>query len=83
MIKLTSKFMTSQPGLQTIATHVLPNISQSKDNQTMKFGQLIEYNKRNIFLQKLCRKWGKETSLRPLFLKKKNLIFGESKWSAA
>ena len=55
-IMLTSKFMTSQPGLQTIAIHILPNISQSKGNQTMKFGQLIEYNKRNIFLQKLCRK---------------------------
>ena len=25
--------------------HVLPNISGSKDNQTMKAGQLIEYNK--------------------------------------
>ena len=48
--------MTSQPGLQTIAIHILPNISQSKDNKTMKFGQLIEYNKRNIFLQKLCGK---------------------------
>ena len=65
--------MTSQPGLQTIAIHILPNISQSKDNQTMKFGQLIEYN-RNIFLQKLCRKWGSETSSRPLyFLKKRNM----------
>ena len=32
--------------------HILPNISQSKGNQTMKIGQLIEYNKRNIFLQK-------------------------------
>ena len=41
--------MTSQPGLQKIAIHILPNISQSKGNQTMKFGQLIEYNKRNIF----------------------------------
>ena len=48
--------MTSQPGLQTIATHTLPNISQSKGNQTVKFGQLIEYIKRNIFLQKLCGK---------------------------
>ena len=48
--------MTSQPGLQTIAIHILPNISQSKGNQTMKLGQLIEYSKRNIFLQKLCRK---------------------------
>ena len=40
--------MTSQPGLQTIAIHILPNISQSKGNQTMKFGQSIEYNKRNF-----------------------------------
>ena len=55
-ISLTSKSMTSQPGLQTIAIHILPNISQSKGNQTMKFGQFIEYNKRNIFLQKLCGK---------------------------
>ena len=49
--------MTSQPGLQTIDIHVLPNISQSKGNQAMKFGQLIEYNKRNIFFQKLYEKW--------------------------
>ena len=42
--------MASQPGLQTISIHILPNISQSKGNQTMKFGQLIEYNKRNNFL---------------------------------
>ena len=27
----------------------LPNISRSKDNQTMKFGQLIEPNKRIFF----------------------------------
>ena len=45
--------MTSQPGLQTIAIHILPNISQSKGNQTMKFGQLKEYNKRKIFIQKV------------------------------
>ena len=48
--------MTSQPGLQTVVIQILPNISQSKGNRTMKFGQLIEYNKRNIFLQKLCEK---------------------------
>ena len=40
--------MTSQPGLQTIAIHILPNISQPKGNQTMKFGQLIKYNKIKI-----------------------------------
>ena len=40
----------------------------------MKFGQLIEYNKKNIFLQKLRRKWGTETSSRLLhFLKKINM----------
>ena len=37
--------MTSQPGLQTIAILLMSNISQSKGKQTMKFGQLIEYNK--------------------------------------
>ena len=42
--------MISQPGLQTITIHILCNISRSKGNQ-MKLGQLIEYNKRNIFLQ--------------------------------
>ena len=47
--------MRSQPGLQTIAIQILQNISQSKGNQKLKFGQLIKYNKRNIFLQKLCR----------------------------
>ena len=46
--------MTSQLDLQTIPIHILSNISQSKGNQTMKFGHLIEHNKMNIFLQKLC-----------------------------
>ena len=41
--------MTSQPGLQKIAIQIFPNISQNKGNQTMKLGQLIEYNKRNVF----------------------------------
>ena len=36
--------------------------------KTMKLGQLIDYNKRNIFLQKLCRKRGKRTSSRHLFI---------------
>ena len=58
--------MTSQPGLQTIAIHILLNISQSKGNQAMKFDQLIEYNKGNILLQKVWRKWAKETTSIPL-----------------
>ena len=43
--------MTSQPGLQTIAIHILPNISQSKDNQTMKFGKSIEYIREIFFFK--------------------------------
>ena len=54
-IRLISKFMTSQPGQQTIAIHILPNISQIKGNQTMKLSQLKKYNKRKIFREKLCR----------------------------
>ena len=42
--------MTSQPRKQTIAIQILPKISKSKDNQVIKFGQLIEYNIRIIFL---------------------------------
>ena len=37
-IRLTSKFMTSQPAQQTITIHILSNISWSKGNQTMKLG---------------------------------------------
>ena len=57
--------MMSQPGEQTILIHILPNISRSKDNQTMKFGQLIDYNMRIIFIEKWYKKCGGETSPRP------------------
>ena len=43
-IRLISKFMTSSAGKQMITIHILPDISRSKDNQTMKCGQLIPYN---------------------------------------
>ena len=48
--RLILKLKTSQPGQQTIAIYILLNISQFKIIQTMKFGQAIEYNKRNILL---------------------------------
>ena len=57
--RFISKFMTSQPGQQTIIIHILPNISQSKGNQATKFGQVIGDNKRNNFLQTSCKKWAK------------------------
>ena len=62
-IRLTSKFMMSQPEKQTIGTHILPNTLRSKGNQS----QLIEYNMRNIFLGTLYRKCGGETIPRPFF----------------
>ena len=37
-LKLISKSVASQP----ITIHILPNISRSKGNQTIKFGQLIQ-----------------------------------------
>ena len=59
------------------------NISQIKGNQTMKFGQLIEHPKGNIFFEKLCRKWGRETISRSLFVFLKRFILGKGKWSVA
>ena len=50
---------------------MLPIISRSKGNQTMKFGQLIDYNMRNIFVEKSYTKCGEETIPRPLFKKSK------------
>ena len=37
--------------------HILPNTSRSKGNEAMKFDQLIEYNMRNIFVEKSCTKF--------------------------
>ena len=48
--------MRSQPGLQTIAIHILPIISQSKGNETIKFGQLIEYKKKIKAIKANCIK---------------------------
>ena len=44
---------------------MLPNVSRRKSNQTVKFGQLITYNMRNIFFEKLYTKYGGETIPRP------------------
>ena len=47
--------MTSKLGLQTIAIHLLPNISKSKDKQTMKLDQLREYNKKIFFFKNYAK----------------------------
>ena len=43
----------------------MSNISRKIGNQTMKLGQLIEYNIGNIILEKSYTKCGWETSPRP------------------
>ena len=45
--------------------HILPNNSRSKVNQTMAFGQLLEYNMKNIFLENSYTKCGGKAIPRP------------------
>ena len=52
---------------------MLLDISRSKGHETMKFGQLIEYNRKFFFVfENSCPKYGGETSLRPFFLENQN-----------
>ena len=71
--------MTPQPVQQTIAIHMMSNISRSKGDQAMKFGQLIEYTKRNSFVKKSYAKCAEETTPRPLF-KKSRLSISLNQW---
>ena len=73
-IWLISNIMTSQSGQQTIVIHILFNISRSKGNHRMKFGQLIECNMRDIFLEKSQTKCSGESSPRPFSEKLKSSI---------
>ena len=49
--------MTSRPGKQTVTINILTDISKSKDNHTMKFGELRlersdflkKFEKKNVF----------------------------------
>ena len=63
--------MLWQPGNQTSALYILPNISRSKDNQTIKFVQLIDYNMRHVFVEKSYTKYGGETIPKPFSKKSK------------
>ena len=55
----------------TIAIHILRNISRSRDNQKMKFGQIIEYNMRINFLEKSYTICGGETIPKKILKKSK------------
>ena len=70
--------MTPQTGQQVITIRILPNISRSKGNQTMNFGQLLGYNREifvlaniNVFLEKSYTKCGGEASPRVFYKKSK------------
>ena len=54
--------------------HKLPIISRGKDNQAIKFGQLIEYKVKNIFVEKSYTKCAAETIPRTLSKKSKSSI---------
>ena len=60
---------------QIIVIPILLNISKGKGNQTMKFNQKMEYNKRNNFLENSYTKCGGEASSRPFHEKSKLSIF--------
>ena len=59
-------------------THIAQYLTKRKqpDNKTWSINR-IKINKINNFLQKLCRKWGRQTSSMPLFILKKCLIWGK------
>ena len=57
--------MMSPPGYQTIVIYILPNILRSYNNQTMKFGQLIEYNMGAILLEESFSKCDGDIITRP------------------
>ena len=63
--------MKSQPEKHTIAINIFPNISRSKDKQTIESGQLIEYNVRKILVRNDTQNVVKKLFPDPL-LKNKN-----------
>ena len=72
----------------TITIHMLPNISRHKGRQAMKFGQLREYNMRNVFFKNHAE--NEAGRLLPdlfffffVFVFQESFIRGKSKWSEA
>ena len=53
----------------------MPNISRSKGNQTIKFGQLEEYNMTNVFLKKNHKQNVVEKLVQDLLVKNQNLAY--------
>ena len=70
-LRFISKFMMSQIAQQIITIHILSNILRSKGNYTMKFGQLIKYKIKKIFLEKSFIKCVGAASSKPFYKKSK------------
>ena len=58
-------------GISEIEFFNFSSTERIKCNQGIKFGQLIEYNMRNIFLEKSCTKYGGNTTPRSFSKKSK------------
>ena len=54
--KVSFKIYDVTPRLTNNCNTHITNISRSKDSQTIKFGHCTEHKKRNIVLQKSCKK---------------------------
>ena len=58
----------------------IANILRRKGNQSRKFGQLTEYNKRKIFLHKSCRKRSRGNNFVNDLSRKVFLVLYSSNW---
>ena len=56
------------PKLCRVNNQLQSTFYQISHDVTVIFCQLIKHSQITIFLQNLCRKWGKETSYRPCFI---------------
>ena len=57
------------------STQLVLNLSRSKSNQRIKFGQIKEYNMRNVFLEKTYTKCGGKTNSRAFSKKSKLSLY--------
>ena len=72
---LFSKFIMPWTVQLRITIHISLNISKSKGKQIMKFGQVIEYNMINIFLEKSYTECAGEACPRPSYEKSKLSVY--------
>ena len=72
---LTSKVMRSQSGQHIITIRILLSTWRCGDNQTIKFGQLIEHKMASVLLGKSYTKYGGKANPRHFYKNTKFRIF--------